>query len=95
MTEKEYAVERAKLDVRDRESKLIDARADLDFGKRKLQCDVDKALADYKKANAEMLSKVAELTQMVKRSEIYLEMEQAVLKRNEDSLARGFDVDNT
>lgn len=84
-------MERAKLDVEERESKLRFARHELEIGKRKLQCDVDAAQANYRKSNEVMLLEVALLTEAVRRAGIYLEMEKANLKRCETTLAKGFE----
>jgi hypothetical protein len=90
VNDKEYSVERSKLDVKHRESMLQLAKNNLETGKRKLQCDVDSTLAAYKKSSAEMLQQVAVLTQAVQQAEIFLEMEVANLKRCETTLEKGF-----
>jgi hypothetical protein len=65
MTEKEYQIARAELDVRDSESKLREARYNLLVGERKAKAEYDKEVyklkAEISRAEIQMKKEIAYL----------------------------------
>lgn len=83
MTEKEYAVERAKLDVRDAESRLREARSNLAEGYKKGASIIEQAKADQER-------EYGKLKEELERAVVALDKERAYLQHMEAELARGF-----
>jgi hypothetical protein len=67
MTENDYNIKRAELDIREAESKLREARVNLETGERKAKAEYDK--------------EVYHLKQEVERAEILMRREIAYLER--------------
>ena len=78
MTEKQYKVERNKLDVREAESKLRQAQRNLDEGYKKLVADMECAYSNLKEE--------------LERAKIRLDVEKTCLEYAEAELARGFEA---
>jgi multidrug resistance efflux pump len=85
MTEKQYKVERSKLDVRDSESKVREAQRNLDEGYKK-------ALAQVEQAKADMERDYSRLKEELERAKIRLDVEKTYLQFAEAELARGYEA---
>lgn len=84
MTEKQFRVEQCKLDIRDAESRLREARKNLEEGHKK-------GLAQVEQARADMERDYTRLKEEVDRATTKLALEKAYLARAETELAKGFD----
>ena len=85
MTEKQHKVERNKLEVREAESRLRQARRDLDEGYKKAQARVEQE-------KAEMEREYSKLKEELERAKIRVEMEKTSLQYAEAELARGYEA---
>lgn len=85
MTEKQYKVERAKLDTRDAESRLREAKQNLDEGYRRSQAQVEQAKAAMEK-------KYSRLKEELERAKNRCDMEKTYLQYVEAELSRGYEA---
>lgn len=85
MTDKEYSVERDRLDVQSSQSRLREAERNLEEGIRKTKAQVEQAQSDADK-------EVAKLIEEVTRAKLDVERMKKCLELSETNLARGFDV---
>lgn len=85
MKEKEYNVARARHDVREAESKVRDAKRNLDEGYRE-------ELAKVEQAKASMEKTYSNLKEELERAQIELDREKDALKFAEAEMARGYEA---
>ena len=79
MNQREYNVERSKLDVKQAESKLREAQKDFEYIYKKMQADLDR---EYNK-----------LKECVERAKLDLDREKTFLKMAESELEKPFEND--
>ncbi len=85
MNDKEIKVSRCKADVQDAESRLREARMNLEHG-------FQKSLAELNKAKAVHEQEYSKLKEEVTRAEARLGLEKDYLTHAEAALTRGFDA---
>jgi len=84
MNDKELRVERCKLDVKTAESKLREAKRNLEEGYKKSQAQVEQAKSDMEK-------EYGRLKEEVKRAEIQVQLENKYVEAAEEALIKGYE----
>lgn len=91
MTQLEQRVRQCELDVREKESRLKEARAHFEAIATKGRIDVEMARADLNKAEIGTVAAYEKAKQELERAQIDVDREKSCLELAQADLARGFE----